>query len=357
MNSLVGSYSDTEIRYGLIYLLVFFLMVIWNINLRSEIKRRKKTEEELRKSEKQLQLVLEGAHLGFWDWNIITNEVDRNAIWAEILGYSHEEIQHTTQQWSDFVCPNDREKAWQSIYNVLEGKNDCHEIEYRMLHKDGSIRWILDHANVVQRDKNGKPTRMSGTHIDITKQKIMEEHIKQLAFYDPLTQLPNRCLLDERLKHGIQVSHRTGNEMAVLMLDLDNFKAINDTFGHTAGDELLQKVAERIKIHLREMDTVARLGGDEFVVLLENITQQEQVDQVANNIIHALKQPFSLIKNNEAHIGTSIGIALYPKHGKDIEALMDNADTALYRAKDNGRGCFAYFSKQQKIPYNFEAKN
>jgi diguanylate cyclase (GGDEF)-like protein len=136
--------------------------------------------------------------------------------------------------------------------------------------------------------------------------------------------------------------------MAVLMLDLDKFKAVNDTFGHVAGDVLLQQVAERIKVHLREMDTIARLGGDEFVVLLENITQHGQVDHVANTIIHTLKQPFNLNKNHEAYIGTSIGIALYPQHGNDIETLIDNADTALYRAKDNGRSCFAYFSDSAK---------
>jgi diguanylate cyclase (GGDEF)-like protein len=134
--------------------------------------------------------------------------------------------------------------------------------------------------------------------------------------------------------------------MAVLMLDLDKFKAVNDTLGHSAGDELLQQVSQRIKSRLRNVDTVARLGGDEFVVLLENITAPKQVAYVAQNIIDALKQPFILgEQQHQAHIGTSIGIAFYPQHGNNVETLMDNADTALYRAKDQGRGCFAHFSE------------
>lgn len=144
-----------------------------------DLTERKQAESVLRKREEQLRLVLEGAHLGFWDWNIVTNEVDRNAIWAEILGYSHQEIQQTTQQWADFIHPDDRERAWQSIYDTLEGKTPYHEAEYRMFHKDGSLRWILDHANVVQRDADGKPVRMSGTHIDITRRRQIEEALRQ----------------------------------------------------------------------------------------------------------------------------------------------------------------------------------
>ncbi|MDD1609022.1 MAG: GGDEF domain-containing protein, partial [Methylococcaceae bacterium] len=140
-------------------------------------------------------------------------------------------------------------------------------------------------------------------------------------------------LLQERLKHGIEVNHRTGSQMAVLMLDLDKFKAVNDTLGHAAGDELLQQVAERIKARLRAVDMVARLGGDEFVVLIEEVTHYEHVARVADDIIYALSQPFTLCQSHDVYIGTSIGISLHPQHGDTVEALMDNADTALYHAK------------------------
>jgi diguanylate cyclase (GGDEF)-like protein/PAS domain S-box-containing protein len=129
----------------------------------------------LREKEEQLRYVLQGSELGFWDWNIVTNEVQRNARWAEMLGYSFSEIQNTTKQWTEFIYPDDREKAWQSINDVLEGISPAHKAEYRMLHKDGSVRWILDQANVIHRSADGKPTRMSGTHLDISERMQNEE--------------------------------------------------------------------------------------------------------------------------------------------------------------------------------------
>jgi len=134
---------------------------------------------ELQASEEQLRFVLEGSELGFWDWNMVTGAVARNERWANILGYTDEEIQQTTQQWSDFIYPADRDAAWQSINNVLVGQAKAHKAEYRMLHKDGSIRWILDQANVLQRDSAGKPLRMSGTHTDITERKAAEQELEQ----------------------------------------------------------------------------------------------------------------------------------------------------------------------------------
>ena len=422
----------------------------------------------LLESEECLRFVLEGSGLGFWDWKIDTNEVERDPVWAKMLGYSHEEIKHTTQHWTDFIYPDDREKAWQSIQDVLDGRSSIHEIDYRMIHKNGSLRWIFDRAKVVQQDQDGRPIRISGTHADITERKAVEqelriaaaafesqegifvtntenviikvnqafthitgysakeavgkkpelllrsgrqnkafykalwecihhigawqgeiwnrrkngevypewltitvvkgidgeathyvatltditerkaaeEKIKQLAFYDPLTQLPNRRLLLERLKHSIGMERRDGKQMALLMLDLDRFKAVNDNLGHLAGDELLQQVATRITARLREVDLVARLGGDEFVLLLEDITHLEDAARVAENIIADLSKPFQLSQSDDVRIGVSIGISLYPQHGNSPEILMDNADSAMYQAKDWGRGCFAYFSEE-----------
>lgn len=429
------------------------------------------TNTALIESEERLRFVLEGSDLGFWDWKIDTHEVERNPAWAELLGYSHEEIKRTTQQWSDFIYPDDREKAWQSIQDVLAGRSPIHKIEYRMIHKNGSLRWILDHAKVVQRDQNGRPIRMCGTHADInerkaaeeelriaaaafesqegmivtdaenliikvnqafinitgytakeaigqtpqhllrsgrqntifytamwdsiqhtgawqgeiwnrrkngevypewltitvvkgtdgetthyvatftdiTERKAAEEKIKQLAFYDPLTQLPNRRLLLERLKHSIEVERREGKRLALLMLDLDRFKAVNDNLGHSAGDELLQQVAKRITTRLREVDVVARLGGDEFIILLEDIAHPEDAARIAEGIVADLSKPFQLIQSDGVRIGVSIGISLYPQHGDSPEILMNSADAALYQAKDRGRGCFAYFSEELTI--------
>ena len=419
-------------------------------------------------SEERLRFVLEGSDLGFWDWKIDTNEVERNPVWAQMLGYSYDEIKHTTRQWTDFIYQDDREKAWQSIQDMLAGLSSHHKIEYRMIHKNGSLRWILDQAKIVQRDQDGRPLRMSGTHADITERKAAEaelriaaaafesqegiivtdadnsivkvnqaftritgytaqealgrtpqsllqsgrqntdfyaamweslqtigawqgeiwnrrkngvvypewltitvvkgvdgmpthyvatltditerkaadEKIKQLAFYDPLTQLPNRRLLLDRLKQSIEEARRDDKQLALLMLDLDRFKAVNDNLGHLAGDELLQLVAERITSRLREADIVARLGGDEFIVLLKDINYPENAARIAENIVADLSKPFRLSQSDDVGIGVSIGISLYPQHGDNPEMLMNSADTALYQAKDRGRGCYAYFSEE-----------
>ncbi|MEN9757085.1 MAG: hypothetical protein RL755_1272 [Pseudomonadota bacterium] len=169
--------------------------------------------------------------------------------------------------------------------------------------------------------------------------------IQKLAFYDSLTDLPNRRLLYDRLCQGIEQGRRENKRMALLMMDLDKFKAVNDNFGHAAGDELLVQVARRIQNRLREVDTVARLGGDEFIVLLRDISQVDDAARVAETIVADLSLPFTLTQSDDVQIGASIGISLYPEHGENPELLIDHADTALYHAKDAGRGCFAYFSE------------
>jgi len=214
--------------------------------------------------------------------------------------------------------------------------------------KNGEIypKWLI--ISVVKGD-DGAITHYVGTHIDITERKAAEEQIKQLAFFDPLTQLPNRRLLQERLKHGIDVERRDGKQLALLMLDLDRFKSVNDSLGHLAGDELLQQVAARITARLRDVDMVARLGGDEFIVLLEDIAHPEDAARVAEEIIADLSKPFCVEQGEDIQISASIGISLYPQHGDNPALLMDNADAALYQAKDAGRGCFAYFSEDLTI--------
>jgi diguanylate cyclase (GGDEF)-like protein/PAS domain S-box-containing protein len=190
---------------------------------------------------------------------------------------------------------------------------------------------------------NEKPV-LQATARDITERKAAEDKIQQLAFFDPLTGLPNRRKLLDRLQYAIAINRRKNSQFAVFMMDLDKFKAVNDKLGHAAGDELLKQVAARIIDCLRESDMVARLGGDEFVLILENLKIPDDAETIALKVIADLTRPFQLSGNNSVQIGASIGISLYPQHGNTPESLMDHADNALYQAKDNGRGCFAYFS-------------
>ncbi len=210
--------------------------------------------------------------------------------------------------------------------------------------KNGKIIPVWLTISAVKNDES-KVTHYVGTYIDITKRKLAEDEIKNLAFYDPLTQLPNRRLLQERVIHCIQRSQREGQQFALMMLDLDRFKDVNDTLGHQLGDALLKQVANRIKSKLRAVDMVARLGGDEFLVLLENIAQPEDAARVAERIVEDLSKAFQLFQNHDVWISGSIGISLYPQHSINFDALMTKADAAMYKAKEQGGASIVYFSE------------
>jgi diguanylate cyclase (GGDEF)-like protein/hemerythrin-like metal-binding protein/PAS domain S-box-containing protein len=271
-----------------------------------------------------------------------------NQAFTRITGYSAEEV---IGKNPNLLSSGLHDKAfykamWDSINHT-----DAWQGEIWNRRKNGEIfpEWLIITAVKESDDRSKQVNHYVASFSDITSRKAAEEEIRQLAFYDPLTQLPNRRLLQERLKHSIEIERRENKQLALLMLDLDRFKAVNDSLGHLAGDELLQQVAVRISARLRDVDMVARLGGDEFVVLLEDIAHTEDAARVASEIIRVLSKPFQLIQSNDVQIGASIGISLYPEHGDSYEILMDHADAALYQAKDQGRGCYAYFSEDQTL--------
>lgn len=179
--------------------------------------------------------------------------------------------------------------------------------------------------------------------LDISNQKAAENKLKEMAFYDPLTGLPNRTLFRDRLNQVVSACHRNQSQMALMFIDLYRFKVVNDTLGHAAGDELLVEAARRLRKGVREMDTVARLGGDEFTVIVTDVSQPDHLSGLAGELIRALGQPMELY-GKTIHVGASVGIAIYPDDGKDSETLVKNADIAMYQAKDAGRNTFQYFS-------------
>ena len=193
------------------------------------------------------------------------------------------------------------------------------------------------------RNDDGVVTNFVATHTDITLRKAAEDEIRHLAFYDPLTRLPNRRLLHDRLHQAVVHAKRGDHRLALMFIDLDKFKPVNDEFGHKAGDELLQAVAHRLQACVRESDTVARIGGDEFVVLLPGIEAVQDALGVAEKIHAALKQPFALPEGQKVNISSSSGIAIYPEHGRDEATLTSHADAAMYQAKTAGRDRFVLF--------------
>ncbi|MDO8446836.1 MAG: EAL domain-containing protein [Deltaproteobacteria bacterium] len=273
-----------------------------------------------------------------------------NHAFTRITGYTHEEVVGKNPR----LLKSDRQDAnfytamWESINNT-----DAWEGEIQNRRKNGEI--YPEHLNItVVKDPNGTVTHYVATLSDITISNEAADKIKQLAFYDPLTGLPNRRLLLDRLNQAFASSARNDREGALMFIDLDNFKDINDTLGHDFGDLLLQQTAQRLKSCLRESDTVARLGGDEFVVMLEDLSKQPieaatQAEAVGEKILATLNQPYQLA-SHEYHSTPSIGATLFSDHGKSAEELLKRADIAMYQAKQAGRNTMRFFNpKMQEV--------
>ncbi len=207
------------------------------------------------------------------------------------------------------------------------------EFELRTL--DGRTIWVRDHPRAIH-DADGRVEYVDGILVDITRRRLLEETIRQMAYQDSLTGLPNRTLLTDRLKQALAQAKRHGQKVTLLYLDLDGFKAVNDTCGHRVGDELLQVVADRLTGQLRRSDTIARLGGDEFLVLLPKAGRARDGERIAGKILAAIRRPCR-IRGHRLQVSGSIGMVIYPRDGRSAETLIKHADQAMYQAKDDGR--------------------
>ena len=258
----------------------------------------------------------------------------------KMLGYTPQEWREG-KLWPKCLHPDDRERILAADERFeAEGEEPFSE-EYRLLARDGSVVWVREEA-VLLKDEAGEPLYWQGVFYDLTERKALEERLQHRAFHDYLTDLPNRQLFVDRLRTALERTRRKkGRKVAVLFTDLDEFKIINDSLGHEAGDALLMLVAQRLKRCLRPEDSLARFGGDEFVVLIENIEDPEVAVRVAERITEELKRPFFL-EGRELFAPSSIGIGLGDASTKTPEALLMDADTAMYRAKDEG-GTFRVF--------------
>jgi len=246
--------------------------------------------------------------------------------------------------WAEtLVDPEDRAKVGVAMTQLLEKDSSGGTIEFRMRKGDGAVRWVENRYMPV-RDKIGRLTEIEGIVIDITERKIAEEKMALLARTDGLTGLANRSTFIERLHQTFSAAKRSGGVFAILYLDIDHFKNVNDTLGHPVGDLLLKKVADRVKTCTRDNDLIARLGGDEFAVLQTEIAGASDAGELANRILHALSMPYSL-NNSEVHITVSIGVCPYQPSSPSPDILLTQADLALYRAKDQGRNQYRFHSE------------
>ncbi|HEV2091931.1 MAG TPA: diguanylate cyclase [Rubrobacter sp.] len=318
------------------FAVVLFLALVLAAMFRSYERSRRESQEGLERSEERFELAVSGSKDGIWDWNLETGEVYFSPRWKEMLGYEDHELKNRYEEWKDRIHPDDVERVTGTLNAYLEGRLARYELEHRLLHKSGAYRWVLTKGASV-RDAKGVPHRMSGSHTDVTERKELEEQLQRQATQDPLTKLPNRTVFLDRLGHALERSKRREEDIAVLFLDLDNFKVVNDSLGHEAGDALLVAAGERLGAHLRPGDTVARLGGDEFAILLEDIAGIEEAQRTAQRIAEGLRAPFA-VGSREVVVTTSIGIAASHNSSPGSgEELMRNADAAMYQAKNKGK--------------------
>jgi diguanylate cyclase (GGDEF)-like protein/PAS domain S-box-containing protein len=303
---------------------------------------RARLEERLRESEERYALATRGANDGLWDWNLRTNQIYFSERWKAMLGYEDDEIKDCPEEWLNRVHPEDFESLKTDLDAHVEGTTPHFEIEHRMLHRDGSYRWMLTRGMVV-RGAEGKATRMAGSLTDITERKTVEEQLLHDAFHDALTGLPNRALFMDRLQQAMERTKRHAEySFALFFIDLDRFKTINDSLGHMIGDQLLNGIGERLKCCTRQGDTVARLGGDEFTILLDDIQDASEAVNMAERICQRMKEPFHL-GGHEVIASASIGIALSRMGYDKPDTIMRDANTAMHRAKASGKGCHQIF--------------
>ncbi|MBL8041460.1 MAG: EAL domain-containing protein [Nitrospira sp.] len=305
------------------------------------------------RSESRLELAQRIARIGNWDWNPKTNRFAMSNELCRLVGVRPQDFTGTFEAFLTLVHPDDRELVTGALQQLVAQHTPC-DIDHRIVLPNGTDFVIHLQAEAVREEEIDEVT-VIGTAQDITERKQAERAIHQLAYYDSLTGLANRVLFKDRLSNAISYAARHQQHLATLFIDLDRFKIINDTLGHTVGDMLLTHVAERLSESVRQSDSVsrhadhepmhalARLGGDEFTILLTSLPQPEDAGRVARRILESLAHPF-VIEGHEIFISASIGISIYPSDGSTVEALLKNADTAMYHAKEQGRNNCQFYS-------------
>lgn len=301
-----------------------------------DITDRKLAEHALGEAKDRLELALDASQLSIWEYKLRTSTVFFDTAWAAMIGLVSGVESMTMAEISRNIHPDDWDRIANAALATFKGDTPSFHIEFRFRAIADDWKWLRCSGKVTERNASGRALRAIGTALDITERKLTEEVIKQMAFHDQLTHLPNRRLLEDRIQQAMVRAQREQRGLSLLFIDIDKFKPINDELGHEVGDWLLQRIAERMKKCLRESDTVARVGGDEFVVLLPDARSTEAV-HVAEKIRVDLDQPFITQDGRQLAISSSIGVAVYPEHADTMRDLLRVGDEAMYRAKKAGR--------------------
>jgi diguanylate cyclase (GGDEF)-like protein/PAS domain S-box-containing protein len=307
----------------------------------------RKTEESLRVSEERFRTIARATTDVVWDWNLEDDSLWTSDSIEPVFGYATTDFSGPLRAWSDHIHPDERERVVGHIRSAVERGEDQWLDEYRFLRKDGSVALVLDRGYII-RDAGGRATRMIGAMVDLTERRQAERRIEYLAYYDVLTQLPNRQLLMDRLQRALDNCAQRRCTNALFFIDLDNFKSLNDTLGHAVGDQLLKQLALRLSGCVSHHDTVSRFGGDEYVVLLEGMSADIELAcahalAAGERMLATLRQPYKLDQYCH-HSTASIGIVLFSDAGDDVGELLKRADMAMYQAKASGRNTLRLFN-------------
>lgn len=304
-----------------------------------DITKRKKTEEELRKNQEKCVSIINNINEYYYSLEYRSDRIVsiyHSPQCLQVTGYSEAELNSDGMLWLAMIHQDDRDRVCDCLMDN-DAENKCLPLQHRIRQKDGTEKWVINNL-ITQPKRNGDALRLNGSMLDITELKAAQENNAFLAHYDPLTKLPNRNLLHNRLEKSVQLARREKKQLALIFLDLDNFKSINDSLGHDAGDKVLAEMARQFSTFVRAGDTVARWGGDEFVIILWDCG----VDGAAY-IAEKLTRSAGKVEGVDVAISMSAGISVFPEDGEDYQALLKNADIAMYHAKNSGRQKYEFF--------------
>lgn len=310
--------------------------------LKKQVQEWRHAEQTLRSVSEKLQLATEAAFLGVWDWHLDNDQHDWDAQTYRLFGLEPGEVAPSRTEWMRRIHPADIHHVEQFEERLHNDPPDHIDLEYRVLLADGTQRFLMYFGRVSFNEKH-QATRVTAVQMDVTERKLAEKRVVHMATHDPLTGLANRASFRDRVQQSLAACSYTNQQCAILFLDLDHFKSINDTLGHTIGDELLKRIASKLGSQMRRSDAIARLGGDEFAILLGSIHQADDASLMAQKIITLLGEPV-MVEGLALNITPSIGISIYPSDGVDPETLISNADIAMYQAKAGGRNSYQRFT-------------
>jgi diguanylate cyclase (GGDEF)-like protein/PAS domain S-box-containing protein len=348
-HSLAGGRFAKYTGYALLAGLgITFALAFWNRSLRRRVAIRTAelttTLNELDASKKHFEILVSTSPVGVFETDAAGICVYVNDHWLEISGSSRQEA--LGKGWLNALHPDFRERAY-ADWEAAARSGKAFSMELCLRPRSGKDVWVLTQASPLKNER-GETSGYIGSMTDISERKVAESRIAYLAHHDALTELPNRVLLRDRVAVAIAFAERSRQKLALMFLDLDYFKTINDSLGHPIGDALLKAVAARLRGCIRDTDTISRQGGDEFVIVFSEVSDADAIAAAASKILSCMSGPF-VVEGRELGISVSAGIAVYPDDGADFDTLLKRADTAMYHAKEAGRNTYRFFTEQMNV--------